>query len=392
MTSELTPWLLRQTLFTSITLLLLLALRVPLRRLFGAATAYQAWLIVPLVAAAACLPTRPTPALHVVAAVRTARALATRMVPTPSTQVDLVLVLWAGGALALAGWFLNGHRAFERAAGSLRPEGGIYFSEGDTGPASVGLLRPKIIVPHDFLQRYGAPEQVLVIAHEQAHIARRDALANLAQAAFQCVFWFNPLVHLAALRFRQDQELSCDAHVMAQHPGQRRSYAEALLKSHTGTPLQGGINCHWQTHRPLKERLMQLQSTVPALSRRIAGRCLAGILATGAVFGTLAARAEPAAATYSVAMMIDAGGEQSSPRVLARGGEQFAVATGPWRIEMTVRAAKGAGDVWVLSKVYKDGKAVGAPNLLAHVNEKVGVKVDSNGDPFALSMVVTQQP
>ncbi len=91
-------------------------------------------------------------------------------------------------------------------------------------------------------------------------------------------------------------------------------------------------------------------------------------------------------------MTIDAGGEHSAPRVLARGGEQFAVASGAWRIEMTVRAAKTAGDVWIVSKVYKDGAVVGAPNLLARLDGPVGVKVGSNVDPFALSMVVTQQP
>lgn len=386
------PSLLRLALFTTITLLILLAIRAPLRRFLGAAAAYQAWLLVPLVTVVACLPARTTPALHVAAAVRTVRVLATRMVPAPSLPVDLLLVAWTAGALALAGWFLHTHRAFWHAVGPLRQAGGVYLSAGDAGPASVGLLRPIIIVPHDFMQRYGAAEQALVIAHEQVHSARHDALANLLQAAFQCLFWFHPLVHLAALRFRQDQELSCDARVMALHPGQRRSYAEALLKSYHRAPLQDGINCHWQTHHPIKERLMQLQSSAPRLSRRIAGRCLVGLLSAGAMFGTLAARAEPAAPVYAVAMTIDAGGAPSSPRVLAKGGEQFAVASGAWRIEMTVRGAKEPGNVWVVSKVYKDGKVVGAPNVLAHLNESVGVKVGDSVDPFALSMVVTQQP
>jgi beta-lactamase regulating signal transducer with metallopeptidase domain len=161
MTSDLfplLPLLLRLALCTAIAMVLLLALRVPLRRAFGAAAAYQAWLIVPLVAVVACLPTRATPTLHVAAAVRTARVLATRMVPAPSLQLDVLLLVWAGGALALAGVFVHAHLAFRRAAGPLRQAGGIWFSAGDTGPASVGLWRPAIIVPHDFLQRYTATE------------------------------------------------------------------------------------------------------------------------------------------------------------------------------------------------------------------------------------------
>jgi len=384
--------LLRLTLFSTIALLLLLALRTPLRRVVGAATAYQAWLLVPLVTIVACLPNRTTPTMHVPAAVRTVRVLATRMMPAPSLQVDLLLIVWACGALALAIWFIHAHRAFLRAAGALRQADGLHFSAGDAGPASVGLWHQKIIVPHDFTQRYTPSEQALVIAHEHVHIDRRDALANLLQAAFQCVFWFNPLVHLAARRFRQDQELACDARVLAQYPNQRRSYAEALLKSHTTMPPASGIHCHWQSRQPIKERFMQLQSIPPHLFRRIAGRCLVGVLAAGAMAGTLAARAEATAPTYSIAMTIDADGAQSSPRVLAKGGEPFAVASGAWRVEMTVSGAKEAGCVWVASKVYKDGKVVGAPNLLAHVNEKVGVKVGDSADPFALSIVVAPQP
>ena len=137
---------------------------------------------------------------------------------------------------------------------------------------------------------------------------------------------------------------------------------------------------------------MQLQSSSPRHSRRIAGRCLVGILALGAVVGTLTAQAEQPAATYSVAMTLDADGAQSAPRVLARGGEQFAVATGPWRIEMTVRAAPTAGNVWVAGKIYKDATVISAPTLLARLNDSATIKVGDNSAPFALSMVVSQVP
>jgi bla regulator protein BlaR1 len=385
--------LLRLTLCTSLALLLLLVIRTPLRRVLGAVLAYQAWSIVPLVTIAACWPTSAAPALHAAPTMQAVRTLAVQMLPAPSIQIDVLLLLWAGGMLAVAGRFCHTHWRFRHKAGQLRQEGNLYYSDGNAGPASVGLLAPIIIVPYDFAQRYTTAAQVLVIAHEQVHILRGDAWANLLQAAFQCVFWFNPLVHLAALRFRQDQELSCDAIVMMQHPHQRRSYAEALLASYR-VPVspQSGIHCQWQSRHPIKERFMQLQSIPPGFPRRLAGRCLVGILAASAVFATLAARAEERAATYSVAMTIDAGDTHSSPRVLAREGEPFAIATGPWRVDMTIRAAKQAGTVWVVSKVTRDGTVIGTPNLLTRVNEQAGVKAGDGTDPFALSMVVTPVP
>jgi bla regulator protein BlaR1 len=385
--------LLRLTLCTSLALLLLLVIRTPLRRVLGAVLAYQAWSIVPFVTIAACWPNSAAPALHAAPTMQAVRTLAVQMLPAPSIQLDVLLLLWAGGMLAVAGRFCHTHWRFRHKAGQLRQEGNLYYSDGNAGPASVGLLAPIIIVPYDFAQRYTTAAQVLVIAHEQVHILRGDAWANLLQAAFQCVFWFNPLVHLAALRFRQDQELSCDAIVMMQHPHQRRSYAEALLASHR-VPVspQSGIHCQWQSRHPIKERFMQLQSIPPGFPRRLAGRCLVGILAASAVFATLAARAEERAATYSVTMTIDAGDTHSSPRVLAREGEPFTIATGPWRVDMTVRAAKQAGTVWVVSKVTRDGTVISTPNLLTRVNEQAGVKAGDGTDPFALSMVVTPVP
>lgn len=395
MASELTLAVLRAACFSSLAIVVLLALRTPLRRCSGAALAYQAWLVVPLVTIAAILPAGSTTILLAMPVLQPVQALAVQAAPPAPARVDALLLAWACGMLASAAWFVLAHQAFLRKAGRLTRVGHIYMSEADAGPASVGLFGPRIVLPHDFAQRYSPREQALVIAHEQAHIDRRDAVVNLLAAGFQCVFWFNPLVHRGARYFRQDQELACDAIVMQRYPQQRRVYAEALLKSHTGAfALRAGINSHWNDHHPTKERLMNLQHTSPGTFRRFAGRCLVALLAAGAVTGTLGVRAEEAAAapSYSVAMSLDAGGEQSAPRVVARAGEKFAVASGEWRIEMTVRQGQSAGDVWLAGKVLKGQDVVSAPTLLARLDEKATIKVGDAGAPFSLSMVVTQQP
>jgi hypothetical protein len=90
-------------------------------------------------------------------------------------------------------------------------------------------------------------------------------------------------------------------------------------------------------------------------------------------------------------MTIDAGGEQSAPKVLARAGEKFAVASGEWRLEMTVRQAEAPGDVWLAGKLFKGPDVVSAPTLLTHLNEKATIKVGDSNKPFTLSMVVSPQ-
>lgn len=393
MASEFAAFVLRGALFAGLAVLLLLRARRLLRRRLGAALAYQAWLLLPCVLIAAMLPASPAPRLLHIEALDAAQALAVQATPgVASQQANLLLLAWACGALAMALRFVLGHHAFLRQAGRLTPSGEVYIGAAGIGPASVGLLRPRIVVPPDFAQRYAPAEQALIIAHERTHIARRDALANLLAALLQCAFWFNPLVHLGARAFRQDQELACDAAVMRRHPGQRRSYAEALLKSHTGAHA-AGLHCHWQSPHPTKERIMSLSHTPPGTARRLAGRCILALLAASAIGATLSVRAElPAQGpVYAIAMQLDEGGKRSTPRVLARAGETFAVATDAWRLEMTVRQAETPGQVWLKGALYKGKEQVGAPTLLARVGEAATVKVGEGIGAFAVSMTVSPQ-
>ena len=139
---------------------------------------------------------------------------------------------------------------------------------------------------------------------------------------------------------------------------------------------------------------MSLQLSPAEIVRRLAGRCIAIVLVAGSFTGALSAHAEPvtAAPTYAVAMALEAGGEKSAPRVLAKAGEQFAIDSGDWRVEMTVRQGKTPTDVWLAGKVLKGSNVVSTPTLMAHVNEKAVIKVGDSSDPFSLSMVVSPQP
>jgi beta-lactamase regulating signal transducer with metallopeptidase domain len=404
---------LRTALFTSLAILVLLAARSLLHRRFGAALAYQAWLIVPVVALASLLPARSAPQVLSVQVLRPVQALAADAAPIASPgQADVLLLAWACGAAASALWFILGHHAFLRKAGRLTRSGAVHVSEAGAGPASVGLLKPRIVVPHDFAQRYSPLEQALVIAHEQVHVARRDAIANLIVALFQCAFWFNPLVHLGARFLRRDQELACDAAVMRRHPRRRRAYAEALLKSHTGALAAAGIHCHWQNQHPTKERIMRLQQTPPGTIRRLAGRCTLALLAAGAFGATLGVRAEqpPAKPQYSVALAIASGSEpdvtlkltaesfvqdstrQGLPRVVTAAGEKFSVSSGEWRLDMVVNPGDTPDKVWLTGKLFKGAVLVTAPTLLARVGEPATVRVGEGEQSFGMAMTVSPQP
>lgn len=216
-------------------ILLVLALRPLVRRWMGAETAYRLWLAPALAAFVAWLsPLLPARTAEVAAA----------SAPTPHT--GLLLAAWAVGLCAVFAWMARAQTGFER-----------DVRRGRSGPAVVGVISPRVVLPADD-GHYTDEERALIRAHERTHIERGDPAAAAVLAAFQVMFWFNPLVHVAARFMRMDQELACDAAVLRRRPSAKAAYARALLKTHlaVGAPPLG---CYWGSH-PLEVRVAALKT------------------------------------------------------------------------------------------------------------------------------------
>ena len=110
-------------------------------------------------------------------------------------------------------------------------------------------------------------------AHERAHIGRGDIRANALLVLAQCLCWFNPLLHIGAHALRLDQELACDAAVVARRPSVRRRYAETLLKTQLLRGSAAPLGCNWVTRgrHPLEARVATLARTAPPQARQDAG-------------------------------------------------------------------------------------------------------------------------
>lgn len=402
MESEILAGIARASWFGSAAIVLVLALRKPLRRLFGAGLAYQAWLLVPVLLLVPALPQlRVMPQPVLVALLHASRAGAATPSQTGMSFDAVLLGAWAAGAALLALWFRHEHGRFVRSLGRLTACRGIHYSaSADVGPALLGLWRPKVIVPADFTVRYTAHERALILRHEQVHARRGDVAVNLVQAGLQCLLWFNPLVHFAAMLFRVDQELACDAAVLRQHPGARRSYAGALLKAHgcsAGAPAT--VACQWRFNHPVKERLMSLQQTQPGTGRRLAGRVILAAFVGAAGFAAIVACADGAAAAipswYSLALTMKGPGFEAAPRIVVRGGEPVAVSSdgngAAWRAEFVVKPASAAGKtVWLATTIRKGSDIVAQPRLLGRLGERMAVSVGSGAERFDMAVVVNE--
>ena len=130
----------------------------------------------------------------------------------------------------------------------LRRRVRIFKTDRISMPMTWGLMRSAVLLPKE-ADRWTMECRWIVMAHELTHVKRRDCLMQaLAQLAC-AVYWFNPLVWLAAWRLRVERELACDDHVL--EAGAKASdYASHLVEiassfgvANCGSPVTVGMAC-----------------------------------------------------------------------------------------------------------------------------------------------------
>lgn len=102
----------------------------------------------------------------------------------------------------------------------------IYVSDRITSPATYGIIRPRIIIP----KGYELDDLQFILAHESAHIYRKDNLWRILALISSSVHWFNPFAWLFLKKFLEVTELACDERVLADcGEGEKKAYATALV-------------------------------------------------------------------------------------------------------------------------------------------------------------------
>lgn len=100
-----------------------------------------------------------------------------------------------------------------------------------SGPLVTGAARPVILLPEWFEEDYTVDEQRQALTHELMHVKRGDLWALQAASIFRAAQWFNPLAHLGMNAFRTDQEAACDADVLRQKNAEPHTYGKTLVKA-----------------------------------------------------------------------------------------------------------------------------------------------------------------
>ena len=279
-------------------------LRGLVRRAVGAEAAYWLWLLLPSSLFAALLPRAPSclcgPESYVSPLV--IRGIGAPLALAPQVEVShhalTLTVAWGIGAAAALMYFTCWQQVLRRSLGLLqrRPDG-TYSSPTAKQPMLVGAWRPRIVLPSDFDNRYSDSERAVILAHERAHVRRRDALTNGIALALVCLLWFNPIGYWAWSRFRVDQELACDAAVLRRERVSRRRYARALAK--TELAMRIAVAFGWRRRHPLIKRVAMLRHRTPGRTQRVAGYALALVLMLSGTYVVWAAQPEDGGPTAS---------------------------------------------------------------------------------------------
>lgn len=96
-------------------------------------------------------------------------------------------------------------------------------------PIVAGWVEPVVLLPSGYTRQLTRPELDAVLAHEVAHVARRDLAANLIQVAVETLLFFHPAVRWLGSRIRSEREHACDAAVVALGVD-RMAYVRTLLR------------------------------------------------------------------------------------------------------------------------------------------------------------------
>lgn len=141
--------------------------------------------------------------------------------------IPLAAVIWTFGMLlmllytAVSYWRLN-----RRIDTAVLYRDNIFQSENVSSPFVLGIIKPRIYLPFHMNEK----DLRHVVAHEQAHIRRKDHWWKPLGFLLLTIHWFNPLMWLAYVLLCRDIELACDEKVIKElNSEQRADYTQALV-------------------------------------------------------------------------------------------------------------------------------------------------------------------
>ena len=141
--------------------------------------------------------------------------------------IPILNIIWLIGVGALLLYTAVSYgRLCRKVDTAVRYKGNIFQSENVSSPFVLGIIKPRIYLPFNM----NGQDLEHVVAHEQAHIRRKDHWWKPLGFFLLTIYWFNPLMWLAYVLLCRDIELACDEKVIKELGNEQRAdYTQALV-------------------------------------------------------------------------------------------------------------------------------------------------------------------
>ena len=141
----------------------------------------------------------------------------------------IAAVVWMIGMAGMLGYAAFSYLRLRRqVAASIPTEDGLWLCDDIDTPFILGFFRPRIYLPSSLKES----QRTHVVAHERAHLRRRDHWWKPLGYVLLAVYWFNPLLWVAYILLCRDIEVACDEKVIRDmNTEEKKSYSMALLES-----------------------------------------------------------------------------------------------------------------------------------------------------------------
>ena len=177
-------------------------------------------------------------------------------------------------------------RRLERHGGISVPLA-LVSSASSIEPGVFGMRKPVLLWPRRISEHLTDRQVKAILAHELAHVRRRDNLAAALHMAVQATFWFHPLVWWIGSRLVDERERACDEEVV-RLGGEPQTYAEGILKTcqfYVESPL---VCVSRVTGSDLKKRIEHIMTNEARTTLNAWKKWLLATTAAAAIVGPVA--------------------------------------------------------------------------------------------------------
>jgi len=219
-----------------------------------------------------------------------------------------MLTIWAAGVFLLLMRWLRSWltlRAAVRSAARLHIDAPIPILSSHIAnePGIFGVFRPVLLLPHGITNNLTTEELDAILAHELAHVRRRDNLTAALHMLVETIFWFHPLVWWIGAKLVQERENACDEAVLSEGK-QPDVYAQGIVnvcKHYLASPLPCASGV---TGADLRKRITTIMtnhspSRLTTMRKALLACACIGVIATPVTIGLL--RAQNQNYTFEVA-------------------------------------------------------------------------------------------